>query len=121
LRLLRLDAAGQLDLAIDGADQIRRDGWLIKGGAAHTREKIIATASSRFVVIASAEKLVDRLNPPVPIEIVAFAPATTMGAIGSTRLRTETPLTPDGGYIADSWAPTQTHASSPAGSIVNQE
>jgi ribose 5-phosphate isomerase A len=54
LRLLSLDAAGRLDLAIDGADQINSTGWLIKGGgAAQMREKILAAAAQRFVVIAS--------------------------------------------------------------------
>ena len=61
------------DIAIDGADQIAPDGWLIKGGgAAHTREKIVAAAAERFVVIASAEKLVERLSPPVPLEVLRF-------------------------------------------------
>jgi hypothetical protein len=61
LPLFTLDAVGDLDLAIDGADQIDPSGWLCKGGgAAHTREKIIAAAARRFIVIASSDKLVDR-------------------------------------------------------------
>src|SRR5215203_5254997 len=55
----RLD---RLDIAIDGADQIDPRGWLVKGGGgAHTREKIVAAAADRFVVIASSDKLVDRI------------------------------------------------------------
>jgi ribose 5-phosphate isomerase A len=75
LPLFTLDAVGDLDLAIDGADQIDPSGWLIKGGgAAHTREKIIAAAARRFIVIGSSDKLVDRLRPPLPLELLAFAP-----------------------------------------------
>ena len=56
-----LDELGELDIAIDGADQIDPSGWLVKGGGgAHTREKIVAAAARRFVVIASAEKAVAR-------------------------------------------------------------
>ena len=58
----------RLDISIDGADQITRAGWLVKGGGgAHTREKVVVTASDRFVVIASHNKLVDAISPPVPL------------------------------------------------------
>ena len=51
----------RFDIAIDGADQVTPDGWLIKGGgAAHTREKIVAAAADRFVVIADSSKAVAR-------------------------------------------------------------
>ena len=51
-----------LDIAIDGADQIGPGPWLVKGGGrAHTREKIVAAAAARFVVIASGEKVVERI------------------------------------------------------------
>ncbi len=64
LAVEELDAVGELDIAIDGADQIDPSGWLIKGGgAAQTREKIVAAAARRFVVIASAEKAVQMLRP----------------------------------------------------------
>ena len=54
-----LDELGELDIAIDGADQVDPQGWLIKGGGgAHTREKIVAAAARRFVVIVSADKAV---------------------------------------------------------------
>src|SRR5690242_5732768 len=62
LTVEQFDALDRLDLAIDGADQVDPDGWLIKGGGgAHTREKIVAAAADRFVVIASTDKVVDRL------------------------------------------------------------
>jgi len=95
------DDVGELDLAIDGADQIDPAGWLIKGGGgAHTREKIVAWSARRFVVIASAEKAVQRLRPPVPLELVAFGVQDTLAALGQARLRDAAP-SPDGGLIAD--------------------
>jgi ribose 5-phosphate isomerase A len=97
-----LGAVGRLDLAIDGADQIDPDGWLIKGGGgAHTREKILTAAAERFVVIASSDKPVERLRPPVPLELLPFAVEMTLAVIGTARLRAHTPPSPDGGIIAD--------------------
>lgn len=88
LRIVDLDELGELDLAIDGADQVDPDRWLIKGGGgAHTREKIVAAAAKRFVVIVSAEKLVARLAPPVPLEVLRFGAEHTLAAIGRARLR----------------------------------
>jgi ribose 5-phosphate isomerase A len=101
LPVFSLDELSELDLAIDGADQIDPQGWLIKGGgAAHTREKIVAAAARRFVVIVSAEKIVTKLSAPVPLELVPFAVQTTLAALGEARLR-EVPRSPDGGLIAD--------------------
>src|SRR5262252_9579356 len=65
-----IDALGTLDIAIDGADQVAPSGWLVKGGgAAHTREKAVAAAAERFVVIVSSNKLVERPAPPIPLEL----------------------------------------------------
>ncbi len=95
----------RLDLAIDGADQIAADGWLVKGGGgAHTREKIVAAAAERFVVIASAEKRVEALRPPVPFEALPFGIAATLRALGPAELR-DGPISPDGGLIGDTHAP----------------
>jgi ribose 5-phosphate isomerase A len=95
------DAVDRFDIAIDGADQISPDGWLVKGGgAAHTREKLVAAAADRFVVIADSSKPVERLRPPVPVELLAFGLASTMRRLGSASLR-DVPLSPDGGVIAD--------------------
>jgi ribose 5-phosphate isomerase A len=111
LAVEELGALGELDLAIDGADQIDPAGWLIKGGgAAHTREKIVAAAARRFVVIASAEKAVAQLSPPVPLELVRFGWQSTLAALGDARLRAAEPagdlmLSPDGGLIADYFGP----------------
>lgn len=106
LRVVALDDVGVLDLAIDGADQIDPAGWLIKGGgAAQTREKVLAAAAQCFVVIASSDKPVERLRPPVPLELVPFAVETTLAALGDARLRAHTPRSPDGGMIADFLGP----------------
>ncbi len=96
-----LDELGELDIAIDGADQIEPGGWLIKGGGgAHTREKIVAAAARRFVVIASSEKLVGALTAPVPLELLAFGLTCTLLALSPASLR-DVPASPDGGLIAD--------------------
>ena len=94
----RLDG---LDLAIDGADQVAPDGWLVKGGGgAHTREKIVAAAADRFVVIVDSSKPVERIRAPIPLELSAFGLAATLRALGATKLR-EAPRSPDGGVIAN--------------------
>ena len=78
----------RLDIAIDGADQIEPDGWLVKGGGgAHTREKVVAAAADRFVVIASGDKVVDAIVPPVPLELLAFGIPATLRALGQAELR----------------------------------
>ena len=100
-----LDELGALDIAIDGADQIAPDRWLVKGGgAAHTREKIVAAAARRFVVVASSDKLVEALRPPVPLEILRFGAATTLAALSPAELRDVPPST-DGNLIADYLGP----------------
>jgi ribose 5-phosphate isomerase A len=96
-----VDALGELDIAIDGADQVAPSGWVVKGGgAAHTREKAVAAAAARFVVVVSSDKLVERLRPPVPLELLDFGLAATLRRLGSVELR-DVPRTPDGGVIAD--------------------
>ena len=95
------DELDQLDIAIDGADQVDPAGWLVKGGgAAHTREKIVAAAAERFVVIVSSNKEVKRIAPPVPLELVPFGVAATLRRLGHAKLR-DMPPSPDGGLIAD--------------------
>jgi ribose 5-phosphate isomerase A len=105
LEMRALEELGELDLCIDGADQIDPAGWLVKGGgSAHTREKILASAARRFVVIASAEKAVAQLAPPVPLELVRFGVSATLRLLGDARLR-GVPESPDGGVIADYFGP----------------
>ena len=102
---LRIDgfrSIERLDIAIDGADQVTPDRWLIKGGGgAHTREKIVAAAADRFVVIVSADKLVASLTAPVPLELMEFGLEATLRALRTASVRPGSPPSPDGGVIAD--------------------
>jgi ribose 5-phosphate isomerase A len=81
--LTTLDETPELDLTVDGADEIDRELRLIKGGGgALLREKIVATASNRMVVIADQSKVVDTLGAfPLPVEVVRFGLLATMNAI----------------------------------------
>lgn len=81
--LTTLEETPRLDLTIDGADEIDADLTLIKGGGgALLREKIVAAASDRMVVIADASKRVAMLGAfPLPIEIVRFGAAATQRAV----------------------------------------
>jgi ribose 5-phosphate isomerase A len=102
-----LEELGELDIAIDGADQVDPTGWLVKGGGgAHTREKIVAAAAHRFVVIASAEKVVEQIVAPVPLELLRFGAGSTLAALAPARLR-DCPPSPDGGLIADYLGPVE--------------
>ena len=95
------DALTGLDIAIDGADQIAPGPWLVKGGGrAHTREKIVAAAAARFVVIAHGAKRVRRIGPPVPVEVLDFGSAATLHRLVRVRARGGV-LSPDDGVIAD--------------------
>jgi len=79
--LTTLNEYPQLDVAIDGADQIDRELNLIKGGGgALAREKIVASAAKEFVIVADETKLVEKLgtNHTVPIEVLPFALPTVM-------------------------------------------
>jgi ribose 5-phosphate isomerase A len=90
-----------LDLAIDGADEVTPERWLVKGrGGAHTREKVVAAAAASFVVVVDTSKLVARLSPPVPIELLDFGLAATLRELGTVVLR-DAPPTPDGNVLAD--------------------
>jgi ribose 5-phosphate isomerase A len=93
----------QLDIAIDGTDQVTPEGWLIKGGGgAHLREKVVAAAAHRFVVISDSRKPVEKLTGPVPLELFAFGLRSTLDRLGDeVVLRENTPRSPDGGVIAD--------------------
>ena len=92
----------RLDIAIDGTDQVTPDGWLVKGGgAAHQREKIVAAAAERFVVIADSSKPVDALGPPVPLELLAFGLSSSLARLGPAVELRDVPRSPDGGVIAD--------------------
>ncbi len=96
----------RLDIAIDGTDQVTPDGWLVKGGGgAHTREKIVAAAAARFVVIADSSKPVEQIGPPIPLELSRFGLDATLrrltDRLGKVELRDGAPPSPDDGVIAD--------------------
>lgn len=104
------DAVAQLSVYIDGADEIDAKGYMIKGGgAALTREKIVAAQSRRFVCIADASKWVDTLGAfPLPVEVIPMATArivrqfAAMGGQASVRLKEGKPLVTDNGqHILD--------------------
>lgn len=100
------DRLDRLDLAIDGADQIAPDRWLVKGGGgAHTREKIVAATAERFVVIADSSKPVERIGAPIPLELFPYGLESTLARLrsahGPVEIREGAPPSPDGGVIAD--------------------
>ena len=94
-----------LSVYIDGADEIDRRGYMIKGGgAALTREKIVAAQSKRFVCIADESKLVDVLGRfPVPVEVIPMAAKhiarrfAAMGGTAKLRIKDGAPLVTDNG------------------------
>jgi ribose 5-phosphate isomerase A len=95
------DAPDGLDVAIDGADQVDPAGWLVKGGGgAHTREKLVAAAADRFIVIVSFNKLVERVAAPIPLELAPFGLTATLTRLQPVARR-DVPASPDRGVIAD--------------------
>jgi ribose 5-phosphate isomerase A len=105
LKIEDVASIDRFDITIDGADQIAPDGWLVKGGGgAHTREKIIAAAADRFVVIADSTKPVQALRSPIPLELLSYGLRATMRRVAPVSLR-DVPLSPDGGVIADYHGP----------------
>jgi ribose 5-phosphate isomerase A len=105
--LLDLNAEGTLSLYIDGADAATADGLLIKGGgAALTREKVIAAASEKFVCILDDSKLVDVLGPsfPLPVEVIPMARsyvARELVKLGGQPVWREGVVTDNGNQILD--------------------
>ena len=96
------DRLQRLDLAIDGTDEVTPDGWLIKGGGgAHLREKIVAAAAARFVVVCDSSKPVEALRGPVPLELFGFGAASTLARLGNDIQLRDVPPSPDGGVITD--------------------
>lgn len=92
----------RLDIAIDGTDQVTPDGWLIKGGGgAHLREKIVAAAAERFIVISDSSKPVEALSAPVPLELFAYGLSATLTRLGDAVTLRDVPRSPDDGVIAD--------------------
>jgi ribose 5-phosphate isomerase A len=106
LPVLDLNATGELELYVDGADEATRRLELIKGGGgALTREKIVADASRTFVCVVDEQKLVDRLGRfPVPVEVIPMARnavARRLIALGGTPAWREGTVTDNGNHILD--------------------
>jgi ribose 5-phosphate isomerase A len=100
------DRLERLDIAIDGADQVADDFWLTKGGGgAHVREKIVAAAAERFVVIVDVTKVVASLTPPVALELLAYGLPATLAAVAPADVRPGAPRSPDGNIIGDHHGP----------------
>jgi ribose 5-phosphate isomerase A len=108
-RGIRVVAAGDVEslpVCVDGADEIDHSGCMIKGGgAALTREKIVADLADRFVCIADESKLVARLGRfPLPVEVIPMAApqiARRFAAIGGRAQPREGVVTDNGGVILD--------------------
>ena len=101
-----LNAVGELQVYIDGADESNHELQLIKGGGgALTREKIVAAASERFVCIADHSKLVDVLGSfPLPVEVIPMARsyvARELVKLGGTPVWREQFITDNGNLILD--------------------
>lgn len=74
IALTTLNQHPVLDLAIDGADQVDKNLFAIKGGgAAHTREKVVSCSAKRFILVVDRSKYVDKMSHPVPVEVLPFA------------------------------------------------
>ena len=106
IAILDLNEVGTIDTYIDGADETNHRRHLIKGGgAALTREKIIAAASRRFVCIADDGKLVDTLGAfPLPVEVIPMARALVsraLGALGGRPVWRDKVITDNGNHILD--------------------
>ena len=111
--LSSLNDAPHLALAIDGADQVDPHLRLIKGrGAAQTREKCVAAAADRLVIVVDGAKLTDHLSVQVPIEVLPFACAGVAGQLallgGSGRVREgvakDGPVLTDNGGLVFDWS-----------------
>lgn len=106
IRVLDLNEIGEIDTYIDGADETNHRRELIKGGgAALTREKIIAAAARRFVCIADESKLVDTLGTfPLPVEVIPMARSHVKRALerlGGRPVWREKVVTDNGNHILD--------------------
>jgi len=104
--VLDLNDVGEIDTYIDGADETNRRRQLIKGGgAALTREKVIAAAAHRFVCIADVSKLVDTLGAfPLPVEVIPMARAYVcreLARLGGRPVWREQVITDNGNHIVD--------------------
>jgi ribose 5-phosphate isomerase A len=105
IRLLDGSSAQHLDLAVDGADELDRELNLTKGGGgALLREKVVASMADRFVVIATPDKVVERLADtfPLPVEVIPFALGSVAARLEGLGFEVdERPSGDDGPYRTD--------------------
>ena len=106
LTVVTPDEIGALDIAIDGADEVDPACNLTKGGGgAHTREKLVAEMSPRFVVVVDESKLVPALGPfGTPLEVLPFAPevvAARVRALGAADVTTRDVRSDNGNLLCD--------------------
>lgn len=109
--IVQLDDVDQIDVTIDGADEVDPDMQLIKGlGGALVREKIVASASVREVIVVDDSKMVDVLGTrsPLPVEVLKFGHTVTkralekQGCVATLRMNDNVPFISDGGnYVYD--------------------
>jgi ribose 5-phosphate isomerase A len=104
--VLDLNAAGELEVYVDGADEATRALHLVKGGGgALTREKIVAAAARHFVCIVDEKKLVERLGAfPLPVEVIPMARnlvARQLRQLGGDPVWREGLVTDNGNHILD--------------------
>jgi ribose 5-phosphate isomerase A len=113
LLLVSLDDHPELDLVIDGADEVDPALQLLKGGGgAHVREKLVALSARRRIVVVEESKLVPRLGATrgVPVEVVAFGWKSTLARIAAVlpgAARREGVLSDNGGVIVDAPLPAK--------------
>jgi ribose 5-phosphate isomerase A len=110
IKVFEANEVAELSVYIDGADEIDARGYMVKGGgAALTREKIVAAQSRRFVCIADESKMVKVLGAfPLPVEVIPMATArvarqfVAMGGTAKVRIKDGSPLVTDNGqHILD--------------------
>lgn len=107
ITLTELDAVDHVDLAIDGADQVAGGDLLKGGGAAHAREKVVASAAEQFVVVVDPTKEADGLSHSVPVEVLPAARQTVADSVteagGAPQLRSaerkDGPVVTDNGNV----------------------
>tara|TARA_B100001142_G_scaffold324802_1_gene377183 strand:- start:136 stop:774 length:639 start_codon:yes stop_codon:yes gene_type:complete len=106
INVFSLNDVNELEFYVDGADEVSKDNTLIKGGGgAHTREKIVASASREFICIVDQSKMVDELgNFPLPIEVIPESRslvARKIISLGGTPIYRNGFLTDQGNHILD--------------------
>jgi len=130
IEVFELDGSFELDLALDGADEVDGSIGLIKGGGgALLREKIVISAARRFVVVAEVAKKVDRLGERfrLPVEVVRFGWRDTRRRLGdllpdaelrSTEDGSQPYVTDEGHYILDAHIPSDTEPAALADALL---